>query len=76
MLKLDVPFFMLVGSLVVGVVAGFLDAQSHYLADPSSFFGIWFAAGISVAAIALLPLLLIGSCWNAMVSRLLGGRWD
>ena len=76
MLKLDLPLFVLVGSLVIGFVAGLLDARSYSLTDPSSFYGIWFAAGISVAAIALLPVLLLGACWNAIVSRVRDGRRD
>ncbi len=76
MLKVDLPLFMLAGSLVIGIVAGLLDAQSHNLSDPWSILGVWLAAGISVAAIALLPVLLIGLCWNAIVSRLLGQRDD
>jgi len=76
MLKADLPLFMLAGSLVIGIVAGFLDAQSHNLSDPWSILGVWFAAGLSVAAMALLPVLLIGLCWNAIVSRLLDQRDD
>jgi len=76
MLKLDLPLFILVGSVAAGVVVGFLDAQSYDLTSPGSFIGVWFAAGLSIAAIAVLPVLLVGLSWNAIVSRLLGRGKD